>query len=160
MTGMTDLSLRTPTLALLERACHLLETPGGEAVHLDDLLAGDAEPVLPDGAEGDLLRLLSEEDVSDEFRKQAARHAAQAWMQAALEQIARAGDRAHHYAERCAVASVMKQQDGSTSLARAVARFEADAYHRLWHEMELEDALAYLMTRAVDHVSRNLEDYL
>ena len=155
------LELVDPTLGTLEKACQVLETQDGDRLHLDDLISGEAHPVLPEGRERELLGLLTRDGtVPARVHRQVARHAGQRWMQEVMDACTRASDRAEHYAERCAVDGILRKQGGSESLARAASRFEASDYHRLWHEMPLEEALGYLMTRAVDHISRNIEDYL
>jgi len=161
MSDERDLTLKAPTLATVEKACQVLKTPDGDDLHLDDLLTGEVHPVLPEGRERKLLAILvADGTVPARVHRQAARLAGRQWMQEVMQAVTSASERAEYYAERCAVDGIIKQQGGSESLARAVSRFEASDYYRLWTEMPLEEALGYLMTRAVDHISRNIEDYL
>lgn len=158
---MPEVHLTSPTLAAVQQACDVLQTPEGDPVTLDDLLAADTVPTLPDGRERELLAVLVETGrVPDAVERQAAGRLARCWLQVVIDASARASERAMAYAEELAVDDVLKQQGSDGQLARVVARCDADAYHILWHEMGLEDAVFYLMMRSVDHIHENLDEFL
>ena len=161
MATVVDIACATPTLDRVDRACAVLHTPDGERLHLDDLLAGQTAAVLPEGHEAPLLAVVAPTaTVPAAYVQQVGRTVGQQWLQAVMQEAAAASERAAYYAQRCAVHDVLAAQDASASLARTLARFSPEAHHRIWHTMPLADALTYLMLRAVDHVSENLDDYV
>ena len=164
MSDAPDVSaqLAQPTLAQIDRACGHLITPQDEPVHLDRLLTGEETPIIPPEGAAPLVALWAPgTEVPAPFVQQVAAQLGQAWYAQVLQSSHRAARRGMYYAERCAVDGILKQQDATaSSLARVVSRYDPADYHRVWHAMPLTDALTYLMMRSVDHISRNLNDYL
>lgn len=155
-------TLAPPTLAQLDRACGHLVTPDGEPMHLDTLLTGDTTPIIPPEGAAALVALWAPEArVPAGYVQQVAAQMGQVWYMQVMRASGRAAERGMYYAERCAVDSILRQEtEPGTSLARVISRYDPADYHRVWHALPLDDALTYLMMRSVDHISRNLNDYL
>jgi hypothetical protein len=156
-----DIRLLTPTLEAVEDVAALLQTEDGEDVRPSDLLEGEVTPALPAEQRLPFLRLVVEAgQVPRAIVHQATVRIAQQWLGEVVRCSARAGERVLVYAERVGVAPLLKQQSSSTSMARAVAQFDADAYQVLWCEMGLEQALFYMGIKSVNHIDENIEDYM
>lgn len=155
-------TLAPPTLGQLDRACGYLQTPEGDPMHLDTLLTGEATPIIPHEGAASLLAVWAPESaVPTAYVQQVAQQVGQTWYAQVMQASARAAERGMYYAERCAVDGILRQEaEGGPSLARVISRYEPDDYHRVWHAMPLGDALTYLMMRSVDHISRNINDYV
>ena len=131
-------------------------------MHLDTLLTGEATPIIPPEGAASLVAIWAPESaVPAAYVQQVAQQLGQTWYARVMQASARAAERGMYYAERCAVDSILRQEaEHGPSLARVISRYDPEDYHRVWHAMPLGKALTYLMMRSVDHISRNLDDYL
>ena len=150
-----DLELAPVTLDRLERLCQIQD------VHLDDMLAlrvdlpryaGTGEAVFDVIAPGHECDPLVAERVST--------HAGQMWMQLVQQHLVLSSARAKRYAERGGVWEIMQSKGGGGSMARILSRFDPSEHETLWHEMQLVDAMTYLLMRAVDELIENLDEHL
>jgi len=150
-----DLTLAPVTLGRLERLCQIQD------VHLDDLLALRVDlPKYMGTGEAVLDVIAPAHDCPPLVAERVATAAGQTWMQLVQQHLVIASMRAKHYADRSGVWEVMQNRGGGGSMARVLSRFDPSEHQSLWHDMELVDAMTYLLMRAVDELTENLEDHL
>lgn len=144
------------TLATFDRACQAI---GHDP---DEVRCGDAPVRL---AEADLGRLLDvlirDAQVPSGRRAQVGERLARQWFRQAMAQIREATQAAAEQAETAGVLEVMKQQGASgKELSRVLTSLDPGDYEKVWHEWPIRRALLFIMSRSVDHISENLDDYL
>jgi len=150
-----DLTLAKVTLGRLERLCQI------QGVHLDDVLALQVDvPKYMGTGEAVLDIIAPAHDCPPLVAERVATAAGQTWMQLVQQHLVLASMRAKHYAERCGVWEIMQNRGGGGSMARILSRFDPSEHQALWHDMQLVDAMTYLLMRAVDELTENLDDYV